>query len=93
VESFVQEVIDETKGTGVGNTNAIVATRVGTMKDKDKSKDKRRENEKEEKDMNAKDGTRTEFFNFAEMRWSHVSLSCESQWPSNPGLLNHRCCM
>ena len=42
-------------------------------KDKDKSKDyQRRENENEEKDLNAKEGTKAEFFNFAEIkRWSN----------------------
>jgi hypothetical protein len=56
------------------------------MKDKDKSKDKRRENENEEKDMNAEDGTRTEFADFAEMRWSHVRLhSGECTMAVKPG--------
>src|SRR6266550_4429565 len=95
MESFVQEVIDETKGTDVGNHSVIVATGVRTMKDKDKSKGKKRENENGEKYMDAKDGTRAEFADSdSRMRWSHVSLSCESQywWPSNPGPFNYRCC-
>lgn len=49
MESFVQEVVDETKGADVGNSGVIVATGVGTMEYKDQSKDKRRENENEEK--------------------------------------------
>jgi hypothetical protein len=43
MESFVQEVIDETKkGSDVGNNVITVATGVWTMKDKDKSKDGKR---------------------------------------------------
>jgi hypothetical protein len=51
MESFVHEVIDETKGTEVGNSIMIGATasRVGTMEDKDKSKEKRTEDENEGK--------------------------------------------
>jgi hypothetical protein len=83
MESFVQEVVDETKGTDVeGDTNVIVATpsRAGVrtiMKDKDKSKSKSKSKENEkERSMNAKDGTRAEFADSdsdSEMGWQHVS--------------------
>jgi hypothetical protein len=76
MESFIQEVIDDSEtspeGGKVGNC-VVIEAGVGTKKNKEKGKEERRENGKEEKGMYAKDGSET--------RW-HVSS--ESRSPPSP---------